>query len=66
MKPIYKCSICHKQLENKETIRLAKQLYGISYVGGHQTVSKYDFCKDCYRKFEVWIRKHNGCKRENN
>lgn len=58
MKPMYKCSICHKILENKETIRLAKQLYGISYAGGHYTVEKYDFCKECYKKFNKWLIKH--------
>ena len=54
----YKCCICHKKLENKDTIRLAKQLYGISYYGGHTTVDRYDFCKQCYKKFAVWIFKH--------
>lgn len=54
----YKCCICHKKIENKDTIRLAKQLYGISYYGGHYTVDKYDFCKQCYRKFAAWIKKH--------
>ena len=57
-KPIYKCCICHKILENKDTIRLAKQLYGLSYVGGHQTVKKYDFCRECYKRFEFWLKKH--------
>lgn len=59
MKPIYQCCICHKILENKDTIRLAKQLYGISYAGGHYTVKKYDFCKDCYKHFAIWVKKHN-------
>lgn len=58
MKTVYKCSICHKDLKNIETIRLAKQLYGVSYVGGHQTVKRYDFCKECYRKYDAWLRKH--------
>lgn len=60
MKVEYKCCICHKELKNKETIRLAKQLYGISYVGGHQTVDKYDFCKNCYSIFEKWLKKHEN------
>lgn len=54
----YECCICHQKLENNETIRLVKQLYGISYCGGHYAVKKYDFCKQCYRKFAVWIKKH--------
>lgn len=54
----YKCCICHNQLKNKDTIRLAKQLYGVSYRGGHETVLKYDFCKQCYGKFVAWIKKH--------
>lgn len=54
----YKCCICHQKLKNKDTVRLAKQLYGISRYGGHYTIDKYDFCKKCYMKFELWLNKH--------
>jgi len=54
----YKCCICHNELENKDTIRLCKQLYGLTHRGGHETVKKYDFCKECYKKFAGWIYKH--------
>lgn len=54
----YKCCICHEKIKNKDTIRLCKQLYGISRFGGHYTVDKFDFCKKCYSKFENWLKKY--------
>lgn len=54
----YKCCICHKKLKNIDTIRLVKQLYGISRYGGHYRVEKYDFCKKCYSKFDNWLKKN--------
>ena len=54
----YTCCICHRNIENKDTIRLEKQLYGIRWQGGHGKVCKYDFCKKCYSKFDNWINKH--------
>ncbi len=54
----YKCCICHKELNNTDTIRLAKQLYGLSYSGGHTTVEKNDFCEKCYSKYAAWLKKH--------
>lgn len=56
----YKCCICHKELENKDTIRLAKQLYGISYVGGHQTV------KNAIRNLNIGLENTRRKTNENN
>ena len=55
---IYKCCICKKQLENIDTIRLTKQLYGLTRYGGHYPVEHYDFCKKCYSVFNNWLNKH--------
>lgn len=61
MSKIYECCICHKILEIKP-IRLVKQIYGAGNYNQYYPVSNYDFCEDCYKKFNNWINKH---RREN-
>lgn len=55
---IYECCICHKILTEYKPIRLTKELYGLHYRGGHYPVKHYDFCKECYSKFDYWVKKH--------
>lgn len=55
---IYNCCICKQVVENKKTIRLCKQLYGISKNGGHYTVEYYDFCAKCFNPIKKYIKKH--------
>lgn len=55
---IYKCCICHKVIDNVDTIRLQKCLYGMGRTSGHYPVRHYDFCKRCYAKFNNWIKKN--------
>ena len=55
---VYKCCICHKVLEDYKPIRLVKQVYGGGSYNQYHTLTHYDFCKDCYRKFAGWIVKH--------
>ena len=57
MKKIYSCCICHKELEEKP-IRLTEQRYSIGNYKQYAPVKNYDFCKDCFRKFNAWIIKH--------
>ena len=60
---IYKCCICHRRIKKEHTIRLVEQKYGAGkYTQFYQT-TRYDFCKDCYSKFNKWILKHK--KKEN-
>jgi len=67
MTKVYKCCICHKELEEYKPIRLVKQLYGIGTYKQYANVRHYDFCKECYRKFNNWIRKHKegNCDNDN-
>ena len=55
---IYKCCICHKQLDEKP-IRLVKQKFDNS-IGNrrYKNIANYDFCIDCYKKINRWIYKH--------
>lgn len=53
----YSCCICHKKLKDKP-IRLTKKEYGIGRYKQYSPVANYDFCKECYRKFNNWIVKH--------
>lgn len=53
----YKCCICHKVVENKP-IRLIKQEYGVGNYNQFSQVEKYDICKECFRIFNNWIKKH--------
>lgn len=55
---IYKCCICHRVIENIDTIRLQKCLYHANSSGGHSAVCRYDFCKRCYSKIQKWIDNH--------
>lgn len=63
---IYKCCICHKILTEHKPIRLTKELYGLHSRGGHYPVEHYDFCNDCYKTFDAWIRKYKEVKGESN
>lgn len=54
---IYKCCICHQAL-NYKPIRLVKQKYGIGKYKQYANEENYDFCKECYKKFNRWILKH--------
>ena len=56
---IYKCCICHKQLE-EIPIRLVKQKFDNTYksYGRYKNIVNYDFCSDCYKKFNMWICTH--------
>lgn len=57
---IYKCCICHKVLEEYKPIRLVKQRYfNDRAYGQYKNMANYDFCKECYKRFNAWIRKHN-------
>ena len=58
---VYECCICHTILEDYKPIRLVKQKYipNLRGYGGYQNKKNYDFCTDCYKKFNSWIRKHN-------
>lgn len=60
---IYKCIICHIELQEKP-IRLAKQLYGTGRYLQYNQVEHYDFCNKCFKKFENWINKHKEEKYE--
>lgn len=59
MTKIYECCICHRILTKSRPIRLVKQLYGKGNYKQYAYDSKYDFCTDCYRKFDAWIYKHS-------
>lgn len=58
MSKIYECCICHKVLTEYKPIRLVKQIYGRGNYNQYGYMAKYDFCKDCYKTFVVWIAKH--------
>ena len=55
----YSCCICHKELINYKPIRLVKQVHDekVPY-GTYHNIKNYDFCKECYNKFNNWIIKH--------
>jgi len=52
-------------IENKKTIRLCKQLYGVRKNGGHYTVEYYDFCAKCFNPIKKYIKKHQKEDEEN-
>lgn len=58
----YTCQICKKELDYKP-VRLVKQLYGINlkYPSQYAQCTYYNFCYDCYEKFDNWVyrRKKN-------
>lgn len=56
---VYSCCICHEVLKDYKPVRLVKQLYGASGYNQYGPVKNYDFCKNCYRKFESWVKKHS-------
>ena len=60
MKKVFRCCICHKVLEDYKPIRLVKQVHDnkVPY-GAYHFETKYDFCKECYKTFDNWIRRHN-------
>ena len=55
----YSCCICHKELINYKPIRLVKQVHDEKNLyGAYHNIKNYDFCKECYLKFNHWIKKH--------
>lgn len=64
----YKCQICKKTLDYKP-VRLVKQLHGIHprYPSQYYQDTYYNFCYDCYKKFDNWInrRKTNEPRQSN-
>lgn len=56
---VYECCICHTVLEDYKPIRLVKQKYDYKRGYGQYTNrANYDFCINCYKRFNSWIRKH--------
>lgn len=55
---IYKCCICHNVLDEYRPIRLVKQNWEFKGYGLYRNKANYDFCIDCYKKFNNWIKKH--------
>lgn len=61
MKKEYRCCICHKVLDEYKPIRLVKMVHDNAEVyGAYHYKDKYDLCKDCYKIFNRWIKKHRG------
>lgn len=58
---IYKCCICHSVLEEYKPIRLVKQRWDTTR-NVYRNRANYDFCIDCYKKFNNWIKKHKEVK----
>ena len=56
---IYECCICHTILKDYKPIRLVKQKYEVRGYGQYRNKKNYDFCTECYKKFNGWIHKHN-------
>ena len=56
---VYECCICHQVLDYKP-IRLVKQKFieGRYAYGAYQNKHNYDFCDECYKKFNGWINKN--------
>lgn len=61
MQKQYKCCICHTVLEEYKPIRLVKQLHDSKETyGRYHNIKNYDFCKECYKRFSTWIKKHRN------
>lgn len=62
MKKIYKCCICHNELDYKP-IRLVKQINDNKETySAYHNKANYDFCKECYKRFNNWLIKHKEVK----
>lgn len=59
MSKVYECCICHRILTKTKPVRLVKQVYGKGNYKQYGYVNNYDFCSDCYKKFDAWINKYN-------
>lgn len=55
---IYECCICHKILTEYKPIRLVRQKYGKGNYKQYANVCNYDFCINCYKRFNSWIMKN--------
>lgn len=58
---VYECCICHKTLEDYKPIRLVKQKWRGREPRYNQyyNMENYDFCNECFKRFNNWINKHN-------
>jgi len=56
-KKVYKCCICHNELDNKPH-RLVHQEYKHVGYGHFINQHNFDFCDKCFKTFRGWIIKH--------
>ena len=54
----YKCIICHKTIDVNHAQRLVWQKYGIGRYTQFSNHKNYNFCKECFKYFLGWIKKH--------
>lgn len=52
------CCICHKKVDYKP-IRLYKAEYGAGRFNAYYQIQHWNFCNNCYMKFNKWLIKHN-------
>lgn len=63
VKKIYKCCICHKELDTKPH-RLVHQEYEHKGYGQFRNKHNFDFCDNCFKRFKYWIFKYKEAKDE--
>ena len=53
----YTCLRCKKTFDRNKVIRIQKQEYGAGKYNQFYKTAHYDFCLDCYKLFDNWIKK---------
>lgn len=47
------------EIEKENATRLTKQKFHAGRYYHFSPVGNYNFCSDCYKKFDRWIKKHD-------
>lgn len=54
-----RCIICHKEIIRYKPTRLYRFEYGNKPYKQYKAIEHWDFCNNCFKRFQLWLYKNN-------